>query len=202
MAKGIIYLMSTVVDGLIKIGQTDNYENRMRFLERNGYCNVVGLKREFAIEVEDYIEKEKLIHNIFSKSRLGDTELFSVDLDLDKQLLSAFDGNIIYPKEKKQEIFIKATDAIEEKELARNRHHFKDITFKSSLTGKSYKGTTSEDGVLAIIDLTTNKEVENNAKPNKKAILGQAIIDLGETVNKDDTLYQRYRKLTKLVLDD
>ncbi len=202
MAKGIIYLMSTVVDGLIKIGQTDNYENRMRFLERNGYCNVVGLKREFAIEVEDYIEKEKLIHNIFSKSRLGDTELFSVDLDLAKQLLSAFDGNIIYPKEKKQEIFIKATDAIEEKELARNRHHFKDITFKSSLTGKSYKGTTSEDGVLAIIDLTTNKEVENNAKPNKKAILGQAIIDLGETVNKDDTLYQRYRKLTKLVLDD
>lgn len=117
MAKGIIYLMSTVVDGLIKIGQTDNYENRMRFLEKNGYCNVVGLKREFAIEVEDYIEKEKLIHNIFSKSRLGDTELFSVDLDLAKQLLSAFDGNIIYPKEKSKRYLLKLQMQLKKKNL-------------------------------------------------------------------------------------
>ena len=29
MAKGIIYLMSTVVDGLIKIGKTDNFETRL-----------------------------------------------------------------------------------------------------------------------------------------------------------------------------
>lgn len=35
MAKGIIYLMITVVSGLIKIGKTgnDKFENRMRFLE-------------------------------------------------------------------------------------------------------------------------------------------------------------------------
>lgn len=33
MAKGIIYLMTTVVSGLIKIGKTgnDQFENRMRF---------------------------------------------------------------------------------------------------------------------------------------------------------------------------
>ena len=54
MAKGIIYLMSTVVSGLIKIGKTRNaqFENRMRHLENNGYANVAGLKREFAIEVD------------------------------------------------------------------------------------------------------------------------------------------------------
>ena len=48
MAKGIIYVMTTVVPGLIKIGKTgtDNFENRMYQLERNGYFNVVGLKRE------------------------------------------------------------------------------------------------------------------------------------------------------------
>ena len=67
-------------------------------MTHNGYRNITGLKREFAIEVEDYEEKEKLLHSIFSKSRLGDTELFSVDIDLAKQLLSAFDGKIIYPK--------------------------------------------------------------------------------------------------------
>ena len=63
MARGIIYIMTTVVPGLIKIGNTgiDNYESRMYQLERNGYFNVVGLKRKFAIEVEDYDEKEKLL---------------------------------------------------------------------------------------------------------------------------------------------
>lgn len=193
--------MSTVVDGLIKIGQTDIYENRMRYLEKNGYANVAGLKREFAIEVEDYIEKEKLLHSIFSKSRLGDTELFSVDLDLAKQLLSAFDGTIIYPKESREEIFSKATDAVEEKEilLAKNRHHFKDIEFSCSLTGHKYRGTTGENGTLCIIDLTDGIEVPNNAKPSKKALLRKAIEDLGGTVVRGDTLYQRYRCLTKMV---
>ena len=67
MARGIIYVMTTVVPGLIKIGKTgtDNYESRMYQLERNGYYNVVGLKRRFAIEVEDYDEKEKLLDEIF-----------------------------------------------------------------------------------------------------------------------------------------
>lgn len=63
MAKGIIYVMSTVVNGLVKIGktQTGQFSNRMNSLERNGYFNVVGLKREFAIEVEDYDEKKSCL---------------------------------------------------------------------------------------------------------------------------------------------
>ena len=46
MAKGIIYIMSTAVPGLIKIGKTgtSNYQERMRALEANGYYNVAGLK--------------------------------------------------------------------------------------------------------------------------------------------------------------
>lgn len=60
MPKGIIYMMTTVVPGLVKIGKTgcENFESRMYGLERNGYSNVVGLKRHFAIEVDDYDEKE------------------------------------------------------------------------------------------------------------------------------------------------
>ena len=62
MARGIIYIMTTAVPGLIKIGKTgmDNFEQRMYQLERNGYSNVTALKRKFAIEVEDYDDKEKL----------------------------------------------------------------------------------------------------------------------------------------------
>lgn len=49
MAKGVVYIMITAVSGLIKIGKTGsgNYQDRMRFLESNGYYNVAGLKRFF-----------------------------------------------------------------------------------------------------------------------------------------------------------
>lgn len=42
MAKGIIYLMNTCVDGLVKIRRTDsnNYEQRMALLESNGYRRI------------------------------------------------------------------------------------------------------------------------------------------------------------------
>ena len=112
MAKGVLYCMTTVVPGLIKIGKTtvDSFESRMYTLERNGYSNVVGLKRHFAIEVEDYDEKETLLDDIFSKSRVPNTELFALDIDLVVQLLSSFDGKQVYPKsESKEEVFQKAT---------------------------------------------------------------------------------------------
>lgn len=100
MAKGIIYVMTTAVSGLIKIGktQTKQFPERMRNLESNGYYNVVGLKRAFAIEVNDYDDKEKIIHEVFSKHRVADSELFALDLDLVKQLLLAFEGQVVFPE--------------------------------------------------------------------------------------------------------
>lgn len=107
--------MTTVVSGLIKIGKTgnDQFENRMRFLESNGYANITGLKREFSIEVDGYDEKEKLIHDIFSKSRIVGTELFALDIEVAKSLLSSLDGKQIYPKDKsKKEVFKESTEEI------------------------------------------------------------------------------------------
>jgi len=100
MKKGIIYIMTTAVSGLIKIGQTGtkNYPERMRFLEANGYSNVSGLKRYFAMELDEYTDKENLLHEIFNKHRVGDSELFALDYELVKQLLLSFDGDVIYPE--------------------------------------------------------------------------------------------------------
>src|SRR3989344_4994607 len=74
--KGIIYIMTTAVSGLIKIGQTgtNNYQERMRNLEANGYYNVAGLKRFFAL-----------------------------DQELIRQLLLSFKGRVIYPENIDQE---------------------------------------------------------------------------------------------------
>ena len=120
MAKGILYIMSTAVPGLLKIGKTgtDNYEERMRFLESNGYRNVTSLKREFAIEVNEYDEKERLLHIVFAKSRISDTELFALDLNTALQLLSAFDGTIKYPlSESKEDVFVGAAESSQSKWL-------------------------------------------------------------------------------------
>nr|WP_216662459.1 DUF4357 domain-containing protein [Adlercreutzia sp. ZJ473] len=106
--------MSTVVPGLVKIGktQTKAFESRMYQLERNGYNNIAGLKREFAIEVENYDEKESLLDDIFSRSRVYNSELFAIDVDLVIQLLSSFEGVQVFPpiqRESKEETFAKAT---------------------------------------------------------------------------------------------
>jgi T5orf172 domain len=100
MPKGIIYVMTTAVSGLIKIGQTgtNNYKERMRNLEANGYYNVAYLKQYFAIEVDDFVDKEKLLHEVFTKHRVGSSELFALDVELLKQLLLSFEGKVIYPE--------------------------------------------------------------------------------------------------------
>lgn len=114
MSKGIIYVMTTIVPGLVKIGKTGagNFEGRMYQLEHNGYSNVAGLKRYFAIEVDDYNEKEVLLDSIFSKSRVENTELFALDADLVVSLLSSFEGKQIYPnptEKSKDEVFEEAS---------------------------------------------------------------------------------------------
>ena len=128
MARGIIYVMTTAVPGLIKIGKTGskNFEQRMYNLEHDGYRNVTALKRTFAIEVDDYDEKETLLHVIFEKSRLSDTELFAIDVNIVIQLLSSFDGNMVYPvSETKDEVFDQAADDSTGKLIPDGRYTFR-----------------------------------------------------------------------------
>lgn len=144
MSKGIIYCMSTAVKGLVKIGKTNDFKNRMRGLESDGYKNVAGLKREFAIEVEDYEEKELLIHHVFNNNRVGDTELFAIDLDLAIMLLSSLDGTQIYPENKtKSEVFEQATNT-RNIECIPDGKYFMSITPKGQI--KKYNATLEKKG--------------------------------------------------------
>ena len=54
---------------------------------------------------------QTLLHTIFEKNRVADTELFPVDVNIARQLLSTFDGTVIYPKdESKKTIFEQAAE--------------------------------------------------------------------------------------------
>ena len=59
MAKGIIYLMVTFVPGFVKIGKTgtDNFDTRMRTLEKHGYANVTGLKKNLLLKLMNMMIK-------------------------------------------------------------------------------------------------------------------------------------------------
>lgn len=145
---GVIYVMSTVVDGLVKIGKTnlDNFETRMYNLEHNGYCNVTGLKRVYAIEVNDYSNKEMLFKRLFSRNRLADTELYSLDVTQVIQLLSSFEGKQIYPKdESKEDIFEQATDVEISSELPNGKY-----TLESEIKGD--KGKEQVKATMEVLD--------------------------------------------------
>lgn len=170
MGKGIIYVMTTAVTGLIKIGRTETrqFEERMRFLESNGYYNVVGLKRYFAIEVEDYIDKEKLIHEIFNKHKVAESELFALDQEIIQQLLLCFEGRVIYPKNVNQEK--------EFKEITKTRKQGELFSFYK-------KGLKNGDKILFIKDknivatVCGEREVEYNGQVWKLSPLTYKIFE-------------------------
>ncbi|KAA0210178.1 hypothetical protein FBQ84_05230 [Ignavibacteria bacterium CHB1] len=165
--KGIIYIMTTAVSGLIKLGQTDtdNFQERMRFLEANGYYNVSGLKRFFAIELADYKEKESLLIEIFNKHRVGDSELFALDYDLVRQLLLSFDGKVIYPKEVNKE---KEFD-----EVAKAREQGARFTFYK-------KGIKDGDEIVFIAD----KEITAKVVDEREVEYGDQIWKLSPLTRK------------------
>lgn len=210
---GIIYVMSSVVTGVVKIGKTTDFENRMNYLEKHGYCNVAGLKRKFAIKVEEYDEKEKLLHNIFSKSRLSETELFALDIDLVIQLLSSFEGIQIYPKDKdKEQVFRDATENTEkikdvDENFIDNNKKFRNKETLLELDGKMFYLTRRSrdinvNGILLIKDgncivkkgsicsPTYVKKVENNCKIRK----------LKDNVLQEDIVCESVSKAANIVL--
>ena len=108
---GIVYLMKTVIKGVYKIGITDenNFETRMRHLENNGYANVAGLERILAIKTDNYKEKETLLHEIFGKSQIGETELFAIDENLVKRSFLSLRCEIVFPKNEIAELVFEKT---------------------------------------------------------------------------------------------
>lgn len=73
--KGIVYcLTNPSMDNYVKIGQTTNLTQRLKSLDTTG----VPLSFEcfYAIEVEDYKEIEKLLHQVFADSRTRESREF------------------------------------------------------------------------------------------------------------------------------
>jgi hypothetical protein len=201
MSKGIIYLMTTAVPGLVKIGKTgsSNFEQRMYSLEHDGYRNVTALKRSFAIEVEDYDEKESLLHTIFEKSRVSDTELFAIDVNIVTQLLSSFDGIVVFPKtETKTDIFESASDNSKSKLIPNGIYYFQrkkhsdNKTVKATAVIENGRWTLLKGSILGITEdvgvpqkakaLRATMSIDKNGKLLENAELGECSPSLAGAV--------------------
>ena len=210
---GAIYILTNPsFPEYVKIGYADDVEVRVKQLN-----NSEAVPFSFHIYATfDVMERltDKKLHNFIdtlnpelrSKEKVGDKirvrEFYHIKPE---EIYSAFESmaevngttdRLHLWKETKEEIE-------EEKEalsLSKNRHHFKNIQFHSSLTGKDYYSKTKEDGTLGIYEKGNDIEVPNNSKPSKRQILYSALEDLDGDLSGSNTLYQLEHKLEKILV--
>ena len=215
---GVIYILTNPsFPEYVKIGYADNVERRLKELNRSEctpfafrlYAYYEVSTRLYDLKIHEMIDKLnpnlRSIDDIEGKKRIR--EFYAMDVEEAYSILESIatinglEENLHKVKPTTEEKIEEKT-AEENRELAKNRHHFKDIKFKSSLTNKEYYSKTKEDGTLGIYELGTDIEIPNNSNPSKKQILLQALKDLGEDVDSSSiTLYQLQHKLAKILLE-
>lgn len=87
MANVILYIMTTSVPGLIKIGKTtpDKYDSLMHKFSVNGYANVFGLKPYYKRVFDPTISDPDGILLWLEKYRIGELELYAMPAAVAKQ---------------------------------------------------------------------------------------------------------------------
>lgn len=214
--KNVVYILKNPsFPQLVKIGYADDVEVRLRVLNSNP-----GLPYAFRIYATyevDHRLQDREIHIIFDQlnSSLRCREMINgrervrefYQMSAEKayaifEAMAKFSGTLdrLHRFELTPEAQAEEEDAEEVLALPLHRHHFKDITFHSSLTGKSYDSKTKEDGSLGIYEHDTHSEVISFSRPSKKQIIRAAVNDLGGNGDNSKTLYQLMHILEKLVM--
>ena len=212
---GVIYILTNPsFPEYVKIGYADDVDRRLKELNRSEctpfafrlYAYYEVATRLSDIKIHEMIDKLnpnlRSIDDIEGKKRIR--EFYAMDAEEAYSILESIatinglEKNLHKVKPTNEEVIEEET-AEHNRELSKNRHHFKNIKFKSSLTNKTYYSRTKEDGTLGIYEEDTNNEIPNNSNPSKKQILLQAVKDLNGEVDNNITLYQLQHKLEKLV---
>lgn len=187
MNKNVIYILTNpAFPQFVKIGYADDVIDRVDTLNRNP-----GLPYSFRIyatyEVNERLEDLK-IHKIIDSlnptlrtqeeinGRQRVREFFAMSAEAAYNIFEAM-AEISGTRNRLHLWIADANQKAEEenaeevRELNKNRHHFKEVTFTSSLTGKKYDSKTNPDGSLGIYEHDTGIEVISFSNPSKKQIV-------------------------------
>ena len=210
--KSVVYILTNPsFPDYVKVGYTTNLDKRIKSLNNS---SVPFSFQKYAIYEVDEKNFDKKIHKIIDKinpdlrsiekvnGRKKKREFYHTSAEEMYEIFTTIadirnEKNKLYICEETKEGKLEKEEA---RKLKKNRHHFKNIKFYSSLTDKYYYSRTNEDGALGIIDAKTKIEVPNNSNPSKKQILKQALLDLKGVVEEKDTLYQIQHKLEKIIM--
>ena len=210
---GVIYILTNPsFPEYVKIGYANYVKDRVKQLN-NSEAVPFSFHIYATFDVTERLTDKKL-HNLIdtlnpelrSKEKIGDKirvrEFYHIKPE---EIYSAFESMAeVNGTKDRLHLWKETIEEIEDKKealsLAKNRHHFKNIDFYSSLTGKNYYSKTNEDGTLGIYEKETNIEVPNNSNPSKRQILYSALEDLGGDVSRGTTLYQLEHKLEKILV--
>lgn len=214
-SQGVIYILTNPsFPDYVKIGYADDVNKRLKELNRSE-CIPFAFRLYAYYEVPQRLTDKKLhelidminpdlraIEEFDGKRRTR--EFYNMTSDKAYKILQAIaqinglEDNLHKVKPSERDLEEEET-AEENRILATNRHHFKNIEFTSSLTGHTYRSSTNEKGTLSIFDATAGEEVPNNSTPSKREIVRVALSDL--TKNEEEgTLYQLIHRLEKSVL--
>ena len=213
---GVIYILTNPsFSEYVKIGYADDVKTRLNQLNRSE-CIPFAFRLYAYYDVPNRLTDMKL-HSLIDKLN---PELRAVETFDGKRrqrefyLMSAEDAYSILQSiaeingleanlHKVEQTAVEKADekmAEENRVLAANRHHFKEIEFTCSLTGHKYKTGSNKEGTLYMYDLTVDKEVPNNSKPSRSEIAKTALQDL-TGIEEKLTLYQYIHKIEKLILN-
>lgn len=212
--SGVIYILTNPsFPQLVKIGYADNVQDRVNLLNRNP-----GLPYSFRIyatyDVNERLEDLK-VHNMIDRlnpnlrcqemidGKIRTREFFAMTAETAYQIFQAMaeisgTSDRLHLWKPTEEEIANKENSDETLNFNTNRHHFKNIEFKSSLTGKTYYSKTKENGALGIYEKENDKEVISFSRPSKKQIIKQALIDLGQEADDSKTLYQLMHTLQKI----
>ena len=214
-SQSVIYILTNPsFPDYVKIGYADDVNKRLKELNRSE-CIPFAFRLYAYYEVPQRLTDKKLhelidminpdlraIEEFDGKRRTR--EFYNMTSDKAYKILQAIaqinglEDNLHKVKPSERDLEEEET-AEENRILATNRHHFKNIEFTSSLTGHTYRSSTNEKGTLSIFDATAGEEVPNNSTPSKREIVRVALSDL--TKNEEEgTLYQLIHRLEKSVL--
>jgi len=215
MPQKVIYILTNPsFPQLVKIGYSDDVEERVATLNRNP-----GLPYSFRIYATYEVDvrlSDLRVHDIIDQlnptlrcqeeinGRTRFREFFAMRAETAYRIFEAI-AEISNTQNRLKRWAPTVEQAAEEESaeevlnLPYNRHHFREITFRSSLTGKQYDSKTNPNGTLGIYEHTTGEEIVSYSRPSKKQIVRAAVNDLGGDGDNSKTLYQLMHTLEQLV---